>query len=58
MKIKLIRSTIGQNARVRETVKSLGFKRLQQVREVKDHPSVLGMVKKVQHMVQIIERSK
>ena len=47
LKLKQVRSAIGFNRRQRATLRGLGFRRLQQVVEVEDTPSVRGMLAKV-----------
>ena len=53
MKIKLIKSVIGTNKRVRGIVKALGFKRTNQVIEIKENPATKGMVEKIKHMLEV-----
>ncbi len=55
LKIKWTRSTIGCTDDQRATVKSLGFKRLNEERMVKNSPEIRGMVKKVIHLVKVLE---
>ena len=55
LKIKMIGSVIGCPEKQRETVRGLGLRRLHQVVERVDTPQVRGMVKKVPHLVQIVE---
>jgi len=55
LKIKWIHSTISCTQDVRNTVKSLGFKRLYEERIVKNTPEIRGMVKKVIHLVKVLE---
>lgn len=55
IKVKLVRSVIGNNARQRATVQSLGLHRLHQVVEREDTPVTRGMVEKVRHLVEIVE---
>jgi large subunit ribosomal protein L30 len=40
---------------MRATVRGLGFRRMQQVVEREDTPSVRGMVDKVRHLVVVVE---
>jgi large subunit ribosomal protein L30 len=40
---------------VRATIKSLGFRRLYQEKTVKNTPEIRGMVKKVMHLVTVLE---
>ena len=55
IKIKLIHSPASCSKRQKLTVKGLGFNRLQEVRVMVDNPSIRGMIRKVHHLVQIIE---
>jgi large subunit ribosomal protein L30 len=55
LKIKWTKSTIGCTDVQRGTVKSLGFKRLYEERVVKNTPEIRGMVKKVIHLVKVLE---
>lgn len=53
LRVKLVRSPIGNNIRNRRTVAALGLRKLHQVVEHKDTPSIRGMLHKVKHMVQV-----
>jgi large subunit ribosomal protein L30 len=55
LKVKLIGSVIGCPIGQRETVRGLGLRRMHQVVERKDTPEVRGMVKKVPHLVAIVD---
>ena len=55
LKIKMIGSVIGCPDKQRETVRGLGVRRLNQVVERVDTPAVRGMVKKVPHLVAIVD---
>jgi large subunit ribosomal protein L30 len=55
LKIKMIGSVIGCPQKQRETVRGLGLRRLNQVVERIDTPAVRGMVKKVPHLVAIVD---
>ncbi|MCX8021961.1 MAG: 50S ribosomal protein L30 [Syntrophorhabdaceae bacterium] len=55
LKIKWIHSDIGCTKDMRDTIKSLGFKRLYEERTVKNTPEIRGMVKKVIHLVKVLE---
>lgn len=54
IKIKYVHSPIGREKRQKETVKCLGFTRLNQVKELPDTPAIRGMVRKIPHLVQIV----
>ncbi len=53
LKIKWVVSFIGCPRDMRQTVRGLGFRRMQQVLEVDDTPSIRGMIARVHHLVQI-----
>ena len=55
LKVKMIGSVIGCPDKQRETVRGLGLRRLNQVVEREDTPLVRGMVKKIPHLVMIVE---
>jgi len=58
LKIKWVKSAIGRTQDQRDTIRSLGFKKLQQERIVKNTPKIRGMVKKVIHLLEIVEDVK
>jgi large subunit ribosomal protein L30 len=53
IRITYYRSAIGFSRDQRETVRSLGFHRLNQTLEKPDNQSVRGMVNKVRHLVRV-----
>lgn len=53
IQIRQIKSGIGYAKDQKATLKGLGFRRLNQVVELEDTPSVRGMINKVRHLVQI-----
>ena len=55
IKIKLIGSPIGRVEGQKRIVRSLGLKKMNQVVERPDSPSFRGMVKKVPHLLRIVE---
>jgi large subunit ribosomal protein L30 len=55
IQIKWVRSAICAPAKHKRVVRGLGFTRLNQVIEREDSPSIRGMVKKVPHLVQIVQ---
>ena len=55
IKIKLVRSPIGRPEAHRRTIKALGFRKVGQIVEKQDTPQIRGMIKQVQHMVEIVE---
>ena len=51
VKVTLVKSTIGTNAKQRATLAGLGLKKLHQSRELEDTPAVRGMITKVAFLV-------
>ncbi len=54
LKLKLVRSPIGCKASHRATVRGLGLRRLNSVRELEDTPAVRGMIDKVSYLVLVL----
>ncbi len=52
IKIKLVKSLIGQKPDIIKTAKALGIKRINQIVEVNKNPAVMGMVKKISFMIE------
>ena len=55
LRIKQVRSLIGRPQDQRDTVRSLGLHRINDVVEFSDRPSVRGMIQKVRHLVTVEE---
>ncbi len=55
IKIKQIRSKIGYPIDQKCTLQSLGLRKISQVVEVEDTPSIRGMIRKVHHLVTVVE---
>lgn len=55
IKIKLIHSAIGRSEKQKQTIKGLGFRRLNQIVEREDTPAVRGMIQKITHLVQVLD---
>jgi large subunit ribosomal protein L30 len=53
IKIRLVRSTIGTLPAQRATVRSLGLRKIGSVVEQTANPAILGMIKRVEHLVSI-----
>ena len=53
IKVKQVRSAIGKTKDQKLTLKALGFRKLNQVVEHEDTPSILGMVAAVRHLVEV-----
>mgnify|MGYP003433515066 CR=1 FL=1 len=54
VKVQLGRSTIGCKQSHRDTVRGLGLRKLNSVRELQDSPAVRGMINKVDYLVKIV----
>jgi large subunit ribosomal protein L30 len=53
LKATLMKSTIGAKPQLRATVESLGFRKMNQARELPDNPAVRGMLKAVAFLVAV-----
>ena len=51
VKVTLVKSPIGTNAKQRATLAGLGLKKIHQSRELEDTPAVRGMITKVAFLV-------
>ena len=52
--VQLVRSPIGCKESHRATVRGLGLRKLNSVRELEDTPAVRGMIDKVAYLVQVL----
>jgi large subunit ribosomal protein L30 len=55
VKIKWVVSFISCTDDMRQTIRGLGLRRMQQVVVRQDTPSVRGMIHKVRHLVEVVE---
>jgi len=55
LQITLKRSLIGRPEVQRATVRSLGLRKLNQSVIQPDNPAIRGMIKKVNHLVEVVE---
>ena len=55
IKITLVKSGIDRPERQKLTLKALGLKKLNASKEVEATPQILGMVRKVDHLVKVEE---
>ena len=55
IKIKQVKSRIGAPADQKRTLDALGLHKMNRVTEHEATPSILGMVEKVKHLVEIIK---
>ena len=58
IKVKLVRGLAGKPKKHRLTVYGLGLKKTNQERVLPDNPCTRGMVRKVAHLVRIVEEGE
>lgn len=55
IKVKQIKSNIGYPKDQKATLQALGLRKISQVVEVEDTPSARGMIRKVHHLVTVVD---
>ena len=55
IEVKQIKSRIGAPVDQKRTLLSLGLRKISQVVEVEDTPSIQGMIRKVHHLVEVVK---
>lgn len=55
VKVKQVKSKIGAPLDQKQTLKCLGLHKISQVVELEDTPSIRGMIRKVHHLVTVID---
>ena len=55
IKIKQIKSKIGYPVDQKRTLEALGHRKISQVVEKEDSPAIRGMIRKVHHLVTVID---
>ena len=55
LRIRQVRSAINRSGKQKKTIRALGIRRLNQTVVHDDHPCIRGMVKKVEHLVEVEE---
>lgn len=55
LRVTYTKSAIGYEKDQKATIAALGFTKLRQTRELQDTPSVRGMIRKVSHLVVVVE---
>ena len=53
IKITKVRSVIGRTERQKRTMEALGLRKMNQTVEMNATPEILGMVRKVDHLVKV-----
>ena len=56
--VKQIKSPIGRNSSQRKILISLGLNKINRVKVHNDHPSILGMIDKIKHLLEVQEVKK
>ena len=54
VKVQLVRSPIGTKQSHRDTVRGLGLRKVNSVRELEDTPAVRGMINKIDYLVKVL----
>lgn len=57
IKVRQRKSPIGYPKGQREVLRSLGLRRIRHVVERQDTPAVRGMIKKIPHLVEVVEET-
>jgi large subunit ribosomal protein L30 len=55
IKIRQVRSSIGQSQRHRGTLRSLGLGKIGRTAEHSESPELAGKLRKVRHLVEVVE---
>jgi len=55
IKITQKRSVIGRSGRQKATMEALGLRKINASVEVEGTPQILGMVRKVSHLIEVVE---
>ena len=53
LKITQIRSKIGYKPKARATLEALGLRKIRQTVELPDNPSIRGMIKKIEYLLNV-----
>ena len=55
IRVKLVKSINGTTEKVKSNVRGLGLRKIGQMSELENTPSVRGMIKKIIHMLEVQE---
>jgi large subunit ribosomal protein L30 len=58
VRVRQVRSGICANETQKRTLRALGLEKIGRVRTLPDNPQVRGMVAKIPHLVEIVEKSE
>jgi large subunit ribosomal protein L30 len=56
VKVMLKRSMIGATSKQRKTLEALGLRKIRQEKEYPDNTAIRGMIRTVEHMVEVREQ--
>lgn len=54
--LKQVKSLIGRPESQRKIIAALGLGRIGKTKEINDSPAVRGMIAKVEHMIEVVEK--
>ena len=57
LKVRMIKSGIGAPPKLRASLKGLGLTKMHRVRTLEDTPAIRGMIKKVVHLVEVLDEA-
>lgn len=55
LKVTQIKSAIGYRQRAKDTIRSLGFRKMHQTVIKEDNPAIRGMIRSVNHLLKVEE---
>ncbi len=55
VKVRLVKSPIGYPKDQKAALKVLGLTKMNRVREIQDNPAMRGQIRKVSHLVEVVE---
>jgi large subunit ribosomal protein L30 len=55
VKVQYVKSSINRPKKQKLTLEALGLRKLNQIVEIPSSPQTLGMIKKISHLVRIVE---
>ncbi len=54
--VKQLKSSIGTEQKIKDTLRGLGLGKINKTKELQDTPEVRGMIAKVKHLIQVVEK--
>lgn len=54
VKVQLVRSPIGCKQDHRDTVRGLGLRKMNSIKELQDTPAVRGMINKISYLIRVL----